>query len=124
MAAVEAGNKGLFVKVNMDGVPIGRKLDLGAHAGYDTLSAAVDHLFRGLLAGTSVRPSVRITTPPCQPVSQLTISALPPAQASGSGGEQQPIAGILNGGGGGREYTLVYEDDEGDQMLVGDVPWP
>ncbi|EES17832.1 hypothetical protein BDA96_09G073600 [Sorghum bicolor] len=97
MAAVEAGNKGLFVKVNMDGVPIGRKLDLGAHAGYDTLSAAVDHLFRGLLA----------------------------AQASGSGGEQQPIAGILNGGGGGgREYTLVYEDDEGDQMLVGDVPWP
>lgn len=45
-------NKGLFVKVNMDGVPIGRKLDLGKHAGYHTLSAAVDHLFRGLLAGT------------------------------------------------------------------------
>lgn len=49
--AVEAGKKGLFVKINMDGVPIGRKLDLRAHAGYDTLSAAVDHLFRGLLAG-------------------------------------------------------------------------
>ncbi|CAD6334402.1 unnamed protein product [Miscanthus lutarioriparius] len=91
--AVEPGNKGLFVKINMDGVPIGRKLDLGAHAGYDTLSAAVDHLFRGLLA----------------------------AQTSGSGGERQAVAGILNGGG---EYTLVYEDDEGDQMLVGDVPWP
>lgn len=92
--AVEPGNKGLFVKINMDGVPIGRKIDLGAHAGYDTLSAAVDHLFRGLLA----------------------------AQTSGSGGERQAVAGILNGGGG--EYTLVYEDDEGDQMLVGDVPWP
>jgi len=50
--AVEAGKKGLFVKINMDGVPIGRKVDLRAHAGYDTLSAAVDHLFRGLLAGT------------------------------------------------------------------------
>lgn len=49
--AVEAGEKRLFVKINMDGVPIGRKLDLRAHAGYDTLSAAVDHLFRGLLAG-------------------------------------------------------------------------
>lgn len=60
--AVEPGNKGLFVKINMDGVPIGRKIDLGAHAGYDTLSAAVDRLFRGLLAGTCVRPCVRITT--------------------------------------------------------------
>jgi len=24
---------------------------------------------------------------------------------------------------GSREYTLVYEDNEGDRMLVGDVPW-
>jgi hypothetical protein len=39
----------------MDGVPIGRKLDLGGHAGYDTLTAAVDHLFRGLLSGACVR---------------------------------------------------------------------
>ncbi|KAG2625085.1 auxin-responsive protein IAA16-like isoform X2 [Panicum virgatum] len=88
--AVEAGKKGLFVKINMDGVPIGRKVDLRAHAGYDTLSAAVDHLFRGLLA------------------------------AQTSGGEQEVITGVLNGSG---EYTLVYEDEEGDQMLVGDVPW-
>ena len=56
------------------------------------------------------------------PVYKLTIDlCLPPAQTSGSGGERQAVAGILNGGG---EYTLVYEDDEGDQMLVGDVPWP
>lgn len=88
--AVQAGKKGLFVKINMDGVPIGRKVDLRAHAGYDTLSAAVDHLFRGLLA------------------------------AQTSGGEQEVITGVLNGSG---EYTLVYEDEEGDQMLVGDVPW-
>lgn len=88
---VESGKKGLFVKINMDGVPIGRKVDLSAHAGYDALSATVDHLFRGLLA------------------------------AQTSGGEQEVvITGILNGRG---EYTLVYEDDEGDQMLVGDVPW-
>ncbi|CAN6326908.1 unnamed protein product [Urochloa humidicola] len=85
-----AGKKGLFVKINMDGVPIGRKVDLAAHAGYDTLSAAVDHLFRGLLA------------------------------AQTSGGVQEVITGVLNGRG---EYTLVYEDEEGDQMLVGDVPW-
>ncbi|CAL5096739.1 unnamed protein product [Urochloa decumbens] len=88
--AVEAGKNGMFVKINMDGVPIGRKVDLAAHAGYDTLSATVDHLFRGLLA------------------------------AQTSGGEKEVITGVLNGRG---EYTLVYEDEEGDQMLVGDVPW-
>jgi len=58
------------------------------------------------------------------PVYKLTIDlCLLPAQTTGSGGERQAVAGILNGSGGG-EYTLVYEDDEGDQMLVGDVPWP
>ena len=41
-----------FVKINMDGVPIGRKVDLKAHGCYGSLSAAVDHLFRDLLAGT------------------------------------------------------------------------
>lgn len=30
------------------------------------------------------------------------------------------ITGLLDGGG---DYTLVYEDSEGDRMLVGDVPW-
>ena len=30
------------------------------------------------------------------------------------------ITGVLNGSG---EYMLVYEDEECDQMLVGDVPW-
>lgn len=36
----------------------------------------------------------------------------------GEGGEM--IGGLLDGSG---EYTLVYEDHEGDRMLVGDVPW-
>lgn len=30
------------------------------------------------------------------------------------------LTGLLDGSG---EYTLVYEDNEGDRMLVGDVPW-
>lgn len=34
--------------------------------------------------------------------------------------EKQAITGLLDGSG---EYTLVYEDDEGDRLLVGDVPW-
>lgn len=43
--------KGMFVKINMDGVPIGRKVDLKAYDSYEKLSSAVDELFRGLLAG-------------------------------------------------------------------------
>jgi auxin-responsive protein IAA len=44
-------DKGLFVKINMDGIPIGRKINLKAYSGYNELSSAVDQLFRGLLAG-------------------------------------------------------------------------
>ncbi|XP_054782918.1 auxin-responsive protein IAA26-like isoform X1 [Prosopis cineraria] len=93
------GGKGLFVKINMDGVPIGRKVDLNAYDSYEKLSFAVDELFRGLLA----------------------------AQRDSCGGviqnkqeEGKAITGLLDGSG---EHTLVYEDNEGDRMLVGDVPW-
>jgi len=34
--------------------------------------------------------------------------------------EEKAITGLLVRSG---EYTLVYEDNEGDRMLVGDVPW-
>lgn len=34
--------------------------------------------------------------------------------------EVKNIEGLLNGSG---DYTLVYDDNEGDRMLVGDVPW-
>lgn len=37
--------KTLFVKVNMDGVSIGRKIDLSAHNCYDTLAHTLDHMF-------------------------------------------------------------------------------
>lgn len=43
--------KGLFVKINMDGIPIGRKVDLNTYDSYEKLSSAVDKLFRSLLAG-------------------------------------------------------------------------
>lgn len=51
---VENCCKGLFVKINMDGVPIGRKVDLIAYDSYEKLSFVVDELFRGLLAGFSL----------------------------------------------------------------------
>ncbi|XP_015693304.1 auxin-responsive protein IAA2-like [Oryza brachyantha] len=90
----EHAQKGMFVKINMDGVPIGRKVDLTAYGGYAELSSAVDKLFRGLLAAQR--------------------------DPAGPDGEADVATGEMVGGG---EYTLVYEDDEGDRMLVGDVPW-
>ncbi|KAJ9179254.1 hypothetical protein P3X46_011064 [Hevea brasiliensis] len=96
---VETCKKGMFVKINMDGVPIGRKVDLTAYDSYEKLSTVVDELFRGLL--TAQRDS----------------------SAGGIMSEQEEekaFMGVLDGSG---EYTLVYEDNEGDRMLVGDVPW-
>ncbi|KAI3967724.1 hypothetical protein MKX01_039634 [Papaver californicum] len=91
--------KGLFVKINMDGVPIGRKVDIKAYDSYEKLAYAVDELFRCLLAAQTDTPSCGIHNKKF---------------------EVKAITGLLDSGG---EYTLVYEDNEGDRMLVGDVPW-
>ncbi|CAI0423472.1 unnamed protein product [Linum tenue] len=99
---VEACKKGMFVKINMDGVPIGRKVDLTAYDSYPRLSTAVDELFRGLLAA------------------QRDSSAGGNMNKQQQEEEEKAITGLLDGSG---EYTLVYEDNEGDRMLVGDVPW-
>ncbi|XP_047072724.1 auxin-responsive protein IAA7-like [Lolium rigidum] len=85
-----------FVKINMDGIPIGRKIDLNAFDSYGKLSVAVDKLFRHLLAA---QRDPRTEECPREEVA---------------------ISGLLDGTG---EYTLVYEDYEGDRVLVGDVPW-
>ncbi|KAK4773444.1 hypothetical protein SAY87_028463 [Trapa incisa] len=91
--------KSLFVKINMDGVPIGRKVDLKACDSYEKLASSVDQLFRGLLAAQ------RDTSCDGIEIKQE---------------DEKPISGLLDGKG---EYTLVYEDNEGDRILVGDVPW-
>ncbi|CAK7327324.1 unnamed protein product [Dovyalis caffra] len=89
----EKGHLG-FVKVNMDGVPIGRKVDLNAHACYETLAQALEEMF------------FRSTT---------TINSI--------GGEKQQVTKPSKLLDGSSEFVLTYEDKEGDWMLVGDVPW-
>lgn len=89
--------KNRFVKINMEGIPIGRKVNLKAYNSYEELSIAIDQLFSGLLA--------------VQGNSSATESKME---------EPKIIEGSIAGNG---EYTLVYEDDEGDRILVGDVPW-
>ncbi|KAK3165395.1 hypothetical protein QOZ80_1AG0032640 [Eleusine coracana subsp. coracana] len=88
-----------LVKINMDGIPIGRKVDLAAYDSYKSLSVAVKELFHGFLEA------------------QKDISSAENAQ---KGIDEKMFSQLLDGSG---EYTLVYEDNEGDRMLVGDVPW-
>ncbi|KAK2967927.1 hypothetical protein RJ640_010537, partial [Escallonia rubra] len=86
-----------FVKVNIDGMPIGRKVDLNAHACYETLARTLEEMF--------CRPSTTINS-------------------NRSGGQEKGKATqtskLLDGS---SEFVLTYEDREGDWMLVGDVPW-
>ncbi|VFR01560.1 unnamed protein product [Cuscuta campestris] len=90
----ENGNLG-FVKVNMDGIPIGRKVDLTAHTSYQSLAEALVAMFK---SATSVMSSF------CGEKEQM---------------EMTPSK-LLDGS---SEFALTYEDKEGDWLLVGDVPW-
>ncbi|AES92106.1 putative transcription factor interactor and regulator AUX-IAA family [Medicago truncatula] len=72
----------LFVKVYMEGIPIGRKLNLLEHHSYDGLIKALCHMFR-----------TTILCPNSQPLNSWNF------------------------------HVLTYEDQEGDWMMVGDVPW-
>ncbi|KAJ8558211.1 hypothetical protein K7X08_004977 [Anisodus acutangulus] len=90
----------LFVKVNMDGVTIGRKVDLNAHSSYGNLARTLDNMF--------LRPSTTV----CARSSN--------AQELGVMSETTSSSRLLDGS---SEFVLTYEDKEGDWMLVGDVPW-
>uniref|UniRef100_A0ACD5T8D2 Uncharacterized protein n=2 Tax=Avena sativa TaxID=4498 RepID=A0ACD5T8D2_AVESA len=47
-----------LVKINMDGIPIGRKVNLTAYDSYQKLSSAVKELFRGFLEGTNYQTNL------------------------------------------------------------------
>ncbi|XP_058740481.1 auxin-responsive protein IAA20-like [Vicia villosa] len=72
-----------FVKVYMEGIPIGRKLNILAHQSYHELVNTLEHMFdTTILWGNEMD-------------------------------EVQPE----------RCHVLTYEDEEGDLVMVGDVPW-
>ncbi|RAL43442.1 hypothetical protein DM860_012583 [Cuscuta australis] len=92
----DANKSSFFVKVNMDGVMIGRKVDLAAHSNYNSLARTLDDMFFIKTTGAEylIPEEKKATT------------------------EEAP--GLLDGS---SEFVLTYEDKEGDWMLVGDVPW-
>lgn len=92
----------LYVKVNMDGVPIGRKVDLNAHDSYEALAQALEEMFQ--------RPNNANGQSGSQtPMERGHVGANDPKQSR-----------LLDSS---SDFVLTYEDKEGDWMLVGDVPW-
>lgn len=85
----------LFVKVNMDGTPIGRKVDLSAHSRYETLAQKLEDMF------------------------QISTTIINGENHDVMVGTKRPSR-LLDGS---SEFVLTYEDKDGDWMLVGDVPW-
>nr|XP_011458043.1 PREDICTED: auxin-responsive protein IAA11-like isoform X2 [Fragaria vesca subsp. vesca] len=90
----------LFVKVNMDGSPIGRKVNLTAHSSYEALAQTLEDMFQG-------------------PSSNAKLIRAGGQEHDMMVGETTPSK-LLDGS---FDFALTYEDKEGDWMLVGDVPW-
>ncbi|KAK7284157.1 hypothetical protein RJT34_18898 [Clitoria ternatea] len=90
----------LFVKVKMDGIPIGRKVDLSAHDSYETLAHTLEEMFN--------EPTTVFT---CKGPNGNDHGIV-----IGVDGQSKMLDGTSN-------FVLTYEDKEGDWMLVGDVPW-
>ncbi|KAI3842006.1 hypothetical protein MKW92_051920 [Papaver armeniacum] len=84
----------MYVKVNMEGYAVGRKINLKAHESYESLSLALQNMFDNFL-------------------SSVNFSKNGGKLQDGKQPEEAP----------GSKHVLLYEDNEGDRILVGDVPW-
>lgn len=56
----KATRSSFFIKVKMDGDPIGRKVDLSAHNSYETLAAALELMFRNPTMHLTLASSTRM----------------------------------------------------------------
>ncbi|CAN0897694.1 Auxin-responsive protein IAA11 [Linum grandiflorum] len=83
----------LFVKVNMDGTPIGRKVDLSSLGTYEALARTLEDMF------------------------------FKQSPVNGSSTTERNTGRRLNLLDGSSGFVITYEDKDGDWMLVGDVPW-
>ncbi|KAK6153713.1 hypothetical protein DH2020_013352 [Rehmannia glutinosa] len=93
------GGAKMYVKVSMDGAPFLRKVDLSMHKGYSQLVKALEELF-GCFG------IVRDTNP------QAPTTKTGPTPWEALKDEEENC-----------EYVPIYEDKDGDWMLLGDVPW-
>jgi auxin-responsive protein IAA len=87
----------------MDGLPIGRKVDLVVNNSYDKLKSALEDLFQQFIG---------------QPGS-IQSGSTGGLESGGVSSTCNRKLNFLHSS----EYVLTYEDCESDLMLVGDVPW-
>jgi hypothetical protein len=99
-ASTSTNTNSLFVKIYMDGVPFGRKVDLRSNNSYDKLYLTLEEMFQQFING------------------QYGASRTSSSAESHFVSTNRKL-NFLDGS----EYVLIYEDHEGDFMLVGDVPW-
>lgn len=129
-----------FVKVNMDGIPIGRKVDLSAHSSYETLAETLEDMFDESTTGVTCKGMIVCIIYHISILKKdlifcfrlryvlLLISIMVlPSRSIGLDGEDhnmtirgEKLSILLDGS---SKFVLTYEDKEGDWMLVGDVPW-
>ena len=88
------GAGGGYVKVRMEGVAIGRKVDVPLHGSYEELLRTLARMFPSTNKGAGA-------------------DAEGEAPATQDGERRR----------GHHPYLVTYEDGEGDWLLVGDVPW-
>lgn len=102
---------GLFVKVSMDGAPYLRKIDLSIYKGYKELRHALDTMFK-CFSTTNTTGINRIIdlTQFREDNNQLDLRF-------------NFLFGYFFIGDCGSEFSVAYEDKDGDLMLAGDVPW-
>jgi hypothetical protein len=93
-----------LVKVYMDGLSIGRKVDLTANNSYERLKSALEDMFQDMFQQFIRQPDD------------------PQSSTAGETGMFSSCSQKLNFLH-SSEYVLTYEDRESDLMLVGDVPW-
>ncbi|CAK9873287.1 unnamed protein product, partial [Sphagnum jensenii] len=92
----------ILVKVYMDGLPIGRKVDLTTHNSYDKLKYALEDMFQQFIG---------------QPIGG------PQSFTGGNTGVSSSTSSRKLNFSHNSDYVLTYEDCDSDHMLVGDVPW-
>ncbi|KAG1359679.1 Auxin-responsive protein IAA10 [Cocos nucifera] len=115
-----------FVKVNMDGDPIGRKVDLNAHQSYETLALSLELMFHKptmALGKTALMQSICV----CKIKAEVMSLSFGNIGMDGNliwskwmMADGAKASKLLDGS---SEFALTYEDRDGDWMLVGDVPW-
>ncbi|KAL0703288.1 hypothetical protein Bca4012_069713 [Brassica carinata] len=100
-----------YVKVNMDGVGIGRKVEMRAHSSYENLAQKLEEMFFGM-TGQLLLKTLEMD-------SYWSLTDIIVLGTTTSRKKAKPLR-LLDGS---SEFVLTYEDKEGDWMLVGDVPW-